>query len=248
MCPWAGLLASRSMIARSTTGHPAPAAVLWDMDGTLVDTEPHWIAAEQELVTAHGGRWSHADGLTLVGNPLPVSARALQDAGVRLGVEEVIAYLIAAVAAHVRRAVPWQPGAWELLAGLRAAHVPCALVTMSYRELADGFVEQLPAGTFDAVVTGDQVRRGKPDPEPYLLAARRLGVDPASCVAIEDSPAGVGSALAAGARTLAVEVNVPISARPGLSRTHSLAAVDQTILARIAAGEVLDLMAEPPSS
>ncbi|WP_322645520.1 HAD family phosphatase [Oerskovia flava] len=224
--------------------HLLPEAVLWDMDGTLVDTEPYWIRGEHELVEAHGGTWSHEQALALVGNPLPESARLLQRAGVDLPVEEIVTYLLKRVGEQVREQVPWQPGALELLSALRAEGVPCALVTMSYRALAQPIVELAPAGAFDVLVCGDEVEHGKPHPEPYLVAAERLGVDVTRCVAIEDSPAGIGSARAAGAATLGVQAVVPVRRQAGLSRTPTLERVDLALLRRIAAGEVVDLMAE----
>lgn len=218
-----------------------PAAVLWDMDGTLVDTEPYWIAAEHELVAEHGGTWTHEQALQLVGNPLAVSAGVLRDAGVDLPVPEIVDRLLARVTAQVRDDVPWRPGARALLEVLADAGVPCALVTMSYTVLAEAVTAHVP-GAFATLVTGDQVERGKPDPEPYLVAAHRLGVPPSECVAIEDSPTGVTSALAAGARTLGVEAVLPIEPRAGLSRAASLADVDLAFLRRMAAGEVLELV------
>ena len=226
-------------------GRPLPEAVLWDMDGTLVDTEPYWMAAERELVAAHGGTWSHEDALSLVGNPLVVSARILRErGGVDLTDEQIVEFLIGRVIDQVRVEVPWQPGARELLAALRDAGVPCALVTMSYRSLAEPVVELAPEGAFSVLVCGDEVERGKPDPEPYLLAAQHLGVDVTRCVAIEDSPAGIASARAAGAATLGVEAVVPVLPAPGLSRTPSLELVDLGLLARLVSGEVVDLMAD----
>lgn len=213
------------------------------MDGTLVDTEPYWIAAERELVEAHGGTWTHADALALVGNPLPESARILQAAGVDLGAEEIVEALLSRVIEQVAEHVPWCDGAYELLAALRDEGVPCALVTMSYRSLAGPIVAQAPEGAFAAVVCGDEVVHGKPHPEPYLLAADRLGVDVTRCVAIEDSPPGIASALASGAATLGVEAVVPVEPAAGLSRTRTLAVVDLPLLARLAAGEVVDLVA-----
>ncbi|WP_225227994.1 HAD family hydrolase [Oerskovia rustica] len=218
-----------------------PQAVLWDMDGTLVDTEPYWIAAEHELVEAHGGTWSHEQAMQMVGNALPESARVLQAAGVDLASEQIIDFLISRVIEQVRVEVPWQPGALALLAELSEHGVPCALVTMSYRALAEPVVELAPPGSFVTLVCGDDVTHGKPHPEPYLLAAERLGVDVTRCVAIEDSPTGIASARAAGAATLGVEAVVPVPVLPGLSRTPSLARLDVDGLARILAGDVIDL-------
>lgn len=217
-----------------------PAAVLWDMDGTLVNTEPLWMAAETELVESWGGTWTHEDGLTLVGNPMKVSGEILQGRGVGLTVDEIVDFLNTRVAAAVAEHTPWQPGARELLAAVAEAGVPQALVTSSYRELADPFARV--AGVFTAVVAGDEVDRPKPDPQPYLLAAERLGVDIADCVVVEDSPAGITSGVASGARVLAVEVFRAIPDIAGLSVTRSLADVSVADLGRIGAGAVLDLL------
>ncbi len=181
--------------------------------------------------------------MSLVGNPLRESARILRErGGVDLPVDEIVAFLIGRVIEQVRVEVPWQPGARELLTALREAGVPCALVTMSYRELAQPVAEMAPRDAFQVLVCGDEVERGKPDPEPYLLAAQRLGVDVTRCVAIEDSPAGIASARAAGAATLGVEAVVPVRPAPGLSRTPSLELVDVSLLSRLVAGDAVDLM------
>jgi HAD superfamily hydrolase (TIGR01509 family) len=195
-----------------------PAAVLWDMDGTLVDSEPYWISRERDLVAAYGHEWSDEDAHSLVGNSLLVSAAYIRERGrVPLDPEEIVEVLLDGVVEDVRRHVPFRPGARELLDGLAAAGVPCALVTMSYRRLAAAVVAALPGDRFGVVVAGDDVTHGKPDPEPYLTAAARLGVAPEACVAIEDSPTGVASAVAAGVPTLAVEHLVRIA--PGPLRT-----------------------------
>src|SRR3954471_18925365 len=122
------------------------------MDGTLIDTEPFWIAAETELVEAHGGVWTHEDGLSLVGNPMLVSAEALVARGVDLPREEIVDFLNQRVAAAVATRIPWQPGAQELLAAVRDAGVPMALVTSSFAMLADPFAAAV--GLFDVVVSG----------------------------------------------------------------------------------------------
>jgi HAD superfamily hydrolase (TIGR01509 family) len=130
------------------------------------------------------------------------------------------------VAEKVRDHIPWRPGARELLFALADAGVPCALVTMSYRRLADAVVSQLPAGSFRIIVAGDDVKHGKPHPEAYLTAAERLGVAPQDCVAIEDSLTGVTSAQAAKVPTLAVQHLVEIPPAPG--RTVVTTLVDWT--------------------
>ncbi|CEA08118.1 Phosphorylated carbohydrates phosphatase [Arthrobacter saudimassiliensis] len=196
----------------STTGLQA---VFWDMDGTIVDTEPCWIASEKELVAEFGGTWTDEDAKAMVGQALPVGAGLLQQAGVDLPVRAIIDRMTAQVAEKVRRRVPWRPGARELLADLRARSIPCAMVTMSEPGLADVVAAALPAGTFEFIVTGDQVRSGKPDPEPYLAAMDRMaelvpGLDPQRCIGIEDSLPGVRSARASGLVTLAVPHFVPL--------------------------------------
>lgn len=211
-----------------------PAAVLWDMDGTLINTEPLWIAGETALVTAHGGVWTHEDGLGLVGNPMAVTAQTLADRGVDLPLDEIVDFLNARVAAGVAASTPWQPGARELLDALVAAGVPMALVTSSYRVLSEPFAAV--AGCFDVVVSGDTVTNAKPDPEPYLAAAELLGVPVERCVAVEDSRSGITSALASGARTVGVEVFQPVEPRPGLVRVADLTELSVERLARIAAG------------
>ena len=200
-----------------------PAAVLWDMDGTLVDTEPYWITAEHGIVEEAGGVWNEEYAHQLVGNDLMVSAQFIRDnSPVELEPVQIIEELLARVIDQVREHVPWRPGARELLASLRAAGVPSALVTMSWRSLADAVVTALPEGTFEVVITGDEVEHGKPHPEPYLAAAGALGVDVADCVAIEDSPTGVRSAVAAGVRTLAVPHVVPVPLTVGAVQVPSL--------------------------
>jgi HAD superfamily hydrolase (TIGR01509 family) len=193
---------------------PLPAAVLWDMDGTLVDTEPYWLRAESVLVESWGGVWSEADGLQLVGSSLERSSLILQSRGVGLTTDEIIDVLTDRVLEQIRIAVPWRPGARELLAELREVGVPTALVTMSVRRMADHVVQALGFAGFDVVIAGDEVTNGKPDPEPYLRAATALGVDPHDCVAIEDSEFGIASAVAAGTAAIAVPLHVALPPSP----------------------------------
>ena len=188
-------------------------AVLWDLDGTIVDTEPYWFEAEYAVVAAHGDSWSDEHARAVVGFDLLDSGRyMIEHGGVRLTPHEIVEMMLDSVVSNIKRSVPWRPGARELLADVRASDIPTALVTMSWRRFANEVMEALPAGAFDVSVVGDDVERGKPHPDPYLLAAERLGVDITRCIAIEDSPTGVASALAAGATVLAVPhvVDVPM--------------------------------------
>lgn len=189
--------------------HSGLQAVLWDMDGTIVDTEPHWIAAEKELVHRHGGQWGDEDAFRLVGQALPTSAAMLREAGVDLGIREIIDELTSRVVSGLRRETIFRPGARELLADLHEHGVPCALVTMSEEPLARLVAEALPAGTFRFLVTGDMVSAGKPDPAPYqqafsLMAGQVEGLQLHRVVALEDSVPGVRSAVASGTPTIAV--------------------------------------------
>lgn len=194
-------------------------AVLWDMDGTIVDTEPYWIAAEKELVGHHGGTWSTEEASALVGQSLEFSAGVLQAAGVALSVRQIIDHLIGEVTQRVRVEVPWRPGARELLLALNECGVPCVMVTMSEQLLAREVAGQLPDGTFEFLVTGDMVSRGKPDPESYQMAFERLSVGrrlrKERVVAIEDSLPGVTAAQASGVVTVAVPHFIPIPADSG---------------------------------
>lgn len=191
---------------------PTLRAVLWDMDGTLVDTEPYWMAAEGPLVESFGGTWSHEQGLQLVGLGLEDSARIFQDAGVRLSTPAIIDHLTDAVMERVRtQGVPFRPGARELLRALKDAGIKTALVTMSMRRMAASIVDLIDFDAFDVVIAGDDSTRPKPFPDPYLQACAALDVDPSETVAIEDSPNGLRSAVAAGAAVVGVPLMVSLS-------------------------------------
>jgi HAD superfamily hydrolase (TIGR01509 family) len=185
------------------------AAVLWDLDGTLVDTEPVWMAGERAIASAHAAEWTEADGLAQVGNALLVTGEYMKARiGSSLTAEAIVDQLVTHVATSLIDDVPWRPGAVELIRAFEAAGVPQALVTMSYAPIADAVARHLPLA---AVITGDVVAHGKPHPEAYLMAAAALGVDPTRCLAIEDSPKGAASANSAGCHVLAVPhfVDVP---------------------------------------
>ncbi|WP_338100760.1 HAD family phosphatase [Microbacterium excoecariae] len=192
-----------------------PKAVLWDMDGTLVDTEPYWMAAETPLVERFGGTWTHEDALRLVGNSLEGSARILQEAGVDMPAQDIVEHLTDEVLRQMaEEGVPFRPGAQELLRELRAAGVRTAIVTMSRHRMAEKIAGLIPFDAFDAILGGDDVARPKPFPDPYLAGAAALGVDIADCVALEDSPTGLTAAVDSGAAAIGVPHFVPLS-NPG---------------------------------
>jgi HAD superfamily hydrolase (TIGR01509 family) len=187
------------------------------MDGTLVDTEPYWLSAETELVASFGGTWTPEDGLAQVGMSLWVCAGLLQAKGVPWDAAQIIEHLQQRVMAEVRKAVPWRPGARELLTELRTAGVPTALVTMSMRTMAEEIAAAVPlsGSAFDVIVSGSDVENPKPHPEPYLTALELLGVPAASTVAIEDSPPGLASAVTAGVAAVGVPHTVDLPSGTG---------------------------------
>jgi HAD superfamily hydrolase (TIGR01509 family) len=193
-----------------------PDAVLWDMDGTLVDTEPYWISAETDLVESFGRTWTYEDAMALVGAGLWDSAETLRAHGVDMSADAIVAHLTDTVMARITaEGVPFRPGALELLTELSAAGIPLALVTMSVRSMAEHVVARMDGDPFAVLVTGEEVTRPKPHPDPYLRAAEILGVDARRCVAIEDSRTGLAAAVASGAVAIAVPHAVSIPEAEG---------------------------------
>ncbi len=207
------------------------------MDGTLVDTEPYWIAAEYAMAEKYGGTWSQEHAMNLVGSALLDSGEYIRvHMGIDRTAQQIVDELLDGVVARVEVDVPWRPGARELLSDLHAHGVPCALVTMSWQRFVEPILAQLPAGIFTTVVTGDRVEFGKPHPEPYLTAAAELGLEAGSCVAIEDSDTGATSAAAAGCTVLCVPHHVPILEGEGRVFAETLAGLDVTGLLQLTRG------------
>ncbi len=201
----------------------ASTAVLFDMDGLLIDSEPLWLQVETAVMARLGADWTSTDQAQLLGGSLNRTVRYLLAKATKPAPPEVVAeWLMAGIAERVcDHGVPLQPGARELLAQVKAAGLPCAMVTSSERR----FMQVVLASTgmrFDALVCADDVSVTKPDPEPYLLAAKLLDVDPGRCVALEDSPNGVASAEAAGCRVIAVPSLPPIDPAPARLVVRSL--------------------------
>ncbi|HEY1918122.1 MAG TPA: HAD family phosphatase [Streptosporangiaceae bacterium] len=210
--------------AGSAGRHDGLAAVLFDMDGLLVDSEPLWFEVECAIMSRLGGAWARADQEALVGGSLERSMDyLLAKATVPASRAEVGEWLIdGMVELLATRPLPVMPGARELVTEIAAGGLPFALVTSSERPIKDAVLKRL-AIDFPVTVCGDDVRRSKPDPEPYLLAATLLGVDPRRCVVLEDSPNGVASAEAAGCLIVAVPSLIQIPAAPGRVVVGSLA-------------------------
>jgi HAD superfamily hydrolase (TIGR01509 family) len=183
-----------------------PLAVLWDMDGTLVDSEHYWSVSQNRLANQYGAVWTDEDEKGVIGSSLYDSSDLIKR---KFGIEdksvqEIIDHLTDEVIEQLRQVLPWRPGALELLLELKQAGIKTALVTMSMRRMALAVAEAVPFPAFDVVIAGDDVRYGKPHPEPYLTAAAKLGVAPIDCIAFEDSVTGLNSAAAAGTHAIGV--------------------------------------------
>ncbi|MFC4536349.1 HAD family hydrolase [Sphaerisporangium dianthi] len=211
-------------------------AVFFDMDGTLVDTEKLWFQAERSVMRRLGAGWTAADQESLVGGSMPATvAYMLAKSGSDRDPGEVTAWMIDTVLGLLADGFEPMPGAAELLAEVHAAGLPTGLVTSSSRLMAEAVLAGFPGGgEFGVVVTGDDVERFKPDPFPYLMAAAALGADPTRCAALEDSPAGVASATAAGCAVVAVPSLLPIPPAPRRLVVESLKVVDVAALRSLA--------------
>jgi HAD superfamily hydrolase (TIGR01509 family) len=211
-------------------------AVLFDMDGLLVDTEPLWFEVESHVMARLGGQWSEADQQELIGGSLQRTVSYLLGRAARAASPaDVGRWLVDGMIALLgTRELRVLPGARELLAEVASAGLPYALVTSSEREIMEAVITRMGV-SFCVTVCAEDVRRSKPDPEPYLLAAMRLGADPRLCVALEDSPNGVAAAEAAGCRLVAVPGLAPIPARPGRIIETSLSQVNLARLRDIVA-------------
>lgn len=203
-----------------------PAAVLFDMDGTLIDSEPLWFDMEIAILGEYGfalGRehWAH-----VLGQPNDVAVRYLLDvSGAPLTPGQLNERIELAMVERLGEGIEPVAGAKELFAELDAAGIPAALVTASSRRIVEACLDSIGAHHFRLTVSGNDVVRGKPHPEPYLTAARLLGVDPAHCVVIEDSPNGSRSGAAAGCRVLAIPRGSSIDPHPRITLVDSLADV-----------------------
>ena len=214
----------------------ALAAVLFDMDGLLVDTEPLWLETENEVMARLGAPWSAQDQEALLGGSMERTVSYLLAKATRPAPPETVErWMIEGMLEKVRAGrVVIRPGARDLVTEVAAARVPYALVTSSQRPFAAAVLDStgLP---FPVTVCGDDVSATKPAPDPYLMGAKLLDVDPAACVALEDSPNGVASATAAGCRVVAVPSLLPIPAAPGRLVVSSLAEVSLGTLRALAA-------------
>ncbi len=210
-------------------------AVLWDMDGTLLDSEKLWDIPLYEYAEKLGGTLSLETRERMVGTNVPTTMRLLfADVGIEPSAEDLLdgaAWISRRTEEVFRAGLPWRPGAAEALRAVRSSGVPMALVTSTERALTEVALDTIGRDLFDVTVCGDEVDGlNKPLPEPYLKAARLLEVDPARCVAIEDSPTGVAAAVAAGCTVLVVPCDVEVEAGERRIFRDSLVGVDLDVL------------------
>ncbi|MEV6060185.1 HAD family hydrolase [Nocardia asteroides] len=212
-----------------------PAAVLWDMDGTLLDSEKLWDIAVRELAREHGRELTDEVRHALIGASGPNALRMLFDG---IGVDATVPMLAEAGEFLERRVtelmlgpIPWRPGAKDALAMVRAAGLRCALVTNTMRSLTEYGLDTLGRDFFDTSVCGDEVAHGKPDPAIYRRAADLLGVDPLACVAIEDSPTGALAAQGAGCGLIVIPCEIAVPEAPGRVFRESLVGLSVADLA-----------------
>lgn len=215
-----------------------PDAVLFDMDGLLIDSEPLWTVAEREIARELGGEFTPAIKAAMIGQALPVAVpillTGLDTPQARAADAEVVGRrLLAQVAELFAAELPLQPGALALLELVREFGIPTALVSSSYRLLVDTALVALGAERFDVTVAGDEVAGTKPAPDPYLAAAAHLGVDPRRCVVLEDSDAGMRSALAAGCACVLVPTFRPDEVPAGVVLHDTLESVNLLTLAAL---------------
>jgi HAD superfamily hydrolase (TIGR01509 family) len=205
-------------------------AVLFDMDGTLVDTEPYWLEAESALMARHGHIWSEDDQRHCLGGPLPRVGDYMHSL---VGVNDATFFmneLIAGVEKLFQRGITFMPGGKELLTEIHKTGIPLALVSASPRTLVNATLNSLAANTFQVSVSSNDVSKSKPDPEPYIKAASMLGVNIANCLVLEDSIVGITSAQASGALTLAIPHIVEVAEHPRTIVVESLLNLDVEML------------------
>lgn len=195
-------------------------AVLWDMDGTLIDSEPIWIAQEQELMNSMGVHWSQEDAIHCIGGPMTrVDAYMrkklspqLQEQYPEMALTKI---LLSRMESELAKGVDFAPGAEQLFNQITQLGVPQALVSASSRALVDAALNFIGGERFQVTISNDEVVESKPSPEGYLSAATQLGVDIENCLILEDSVTGVTAAINSGAYVLAIPhvANLPIAAK-----------------------------------
>jgi HAD superfamily hydrolase (TIGR01509 family) len=198
-------------------------AILFDMDGTLIDSEPLWLKAEIEVMAEVGCHWDEQDQINCLGGPAERTERYMQERSQNIKPHGYfINRLHEVMRARITNELDLIPNALSLLKECKDAGIKTALVTASSRDLMTIVLKRFPPGTFDVVVSGDDVEKSKPDPAPYLLAAKQLSVDILKCLVLEDSLTGVQSGLSSGAKVIGIPHLVQMSEHPNLRVISSL--------------------------
>ena len=202
-------------------------AVFFDMDGLFVDSEPLWLEAETELMANFGYQWTQEDQNFCLGGPLSkvgefMFDKVMNDHSPQYFTDEVVSLMTKKLSAGA----PVMPGAMELLSNLKSHEVPTALVSASPRVLVDAVLKSVSQHSFSFSLSADDVENPKPNPEAYLKAAKKFGVEIRECLVLEDSPNGVKAATASGAHTIAVPHFVEILPRERLRVIKSLQELD----------------------
>ena len=212
-------------------------AVVFDLDGVLLDSEQLWDAVREDLASERGGRWHDRAQADMMGMSSPEWSRYMHDViGLTESPDEINAEVVRRLLDRYRESLPLVVGAVEAVERL-SARWPLGLASSSNREVIDAVLDGAGiAERFTATVSSEEVARGKPAPDVYLEAARRLGADPAQCVAIEDSRNGIRSAHAAGMRVIAIpNAHFPPSGDALESADTIVASLDELTVERLSA-------------
>ena len=202
-------------------------AILFDMDGTLIDSEPLWLEAEIEIMEELGCNWDQQDQINCLGGPIDKTENYMQDRSNNI---KPFGYFTKKLDDVMEQKLSTKldliPNALEIINECKRSELKIALVTASSGRLMRAVLKRFPVGIFDTVVSYDDVERSKPDPEPYLLAAKTLGVDITNCVVLEDSLTGVQSGLSAGAQVIGIPHLVKMPSNPNLRVVESLSEIN----------------------
>ena len=191
-----------------------PQAILFDMDGLLVDTEPYWLETERDLMAEFGVEWKTSDQLFCLGGPMEKVGRYMASLAGDVQTSQWFANELIDRMARKFEAITLMPGIEPLLSEIATAKMPCALVSASPRRLVDAVLESLSTHPFHLSISANDVERGKPHPDPYLKAANLLEVDIQHSMIFEDSPTGVTAARTSGAWVVAVPHIAPVESAP----------------------------------
>ena len=202
-------------------------AILFDMDGTLIDSEPLWLESEIEIMAELGCHWDQQDQINCLGGPMEKTENYMQERSNNIKPFGYFAKQLDDVMEQkLATKLDLIPNALEILNECKKSDIKIALVTASTGRLMRAALKRFPAGIFDTTVSYDDVKRSKPDPEPYLLAAKTLGVEIKNCVVLEDSLTGVQSGLTAGAQVIGLPHLVQIPRNPNLRVVESLSEIN----------------------